>query len=476
MGEAPERLEETTEKRGEVTPVKIASLELENVKRVRAVALEPSQSGLTVIGGRNAQGKTSVLDAIAWALGGNRRRPERPNREGAANPAHLHVVMSNGIVVERKGKTGQLVVTDPSGRKSGQKLLDGFVEGLALDLPKFMAMPDREKADVLLGIVGIGDELKVLDQSVQDAFDERREVGRQERAKREVAEGLPSYPDAPDEPVSASDLIEQQKAIAEKNAANERIRMMAKSLEREFEVAQDQVKQLEEQAEAIASRLADAKVRAAKAADDYMKASSDAEKLVDEPTDGIEQALAEIDDINEKVRANQRRREMEAEAEGLTEKRRALDGEIESLRAKRTALLDGVEMPLEGLSVEDGRLVYKGSTWSDMSSSEQLMVATSVVRELKPECGFVLVDELEKMDPVTLAEFGAWAESGGLQVIGTRVATDGTCSVIIEDGRVVAGAELEQAAQDAPAFADAPAVAETEKKTVERPMLIPGAF
>lgn len=49
--------------------VKINSLEFENVKKIKAVQLEPAKNGLTVIGGKNRQGKTSVLDAIAWALG-----------------------------------------------------------------------------------------------------------------------------------------------------------------------------------------------------------------------------------------------------------------------------------------------------------------------------------------------------------------------------------------------------------------------
>ena len=55
--------------------MKITRLEIENTKRIRAVTLEPAENGLTVIGGRNGQGKTSVLDAIAWALGGEKYRP-----------------------------------------------------------------------------------------------------------------------------------------------------------------------------------------------------------------------------------------------------------------------------------------------------------------------------------------------------------------------------------------------------------------
>ena len=118
--------------------IKINSLELENVKRIKAVQLEPSENGLTIIGGNNNNGKTSVLDAITWCLGGNKYKPSKPTREGSYVPAPLKVTLSNGIVVERKGKNSALKVTDPSGMKAGQNLLDSFISELALNLPKFM--------------------------------------------------------------------------------------------------------------------------------------------------------------------------------------------------------------------------------------------------------------------------------------------------------------------------------------------------
>ena len=39
--------------------MKINRLEIENVKRIKAVKLEPVQNGLTIIGGDNQQGKTT---------------------------------------------------------------------------------------------------------------------------------------------------------------------------------------------------------------------------------------------------------------------------------------------------------------------------------------------------------------------------------------------------------------------------------
>ena len=116
-----------------------------------------------------------------------------------------------------------------------------------------------------------------------------------------------------------------------------------------------------------------------------------------------------------------------------------LSAEIDDIREKRQHLLDSADLPLPGLSVTDGKLTYNGAEWDCMSSAEQLKVATAIVRKLKPECGFVLMDKLEQMDLKTLKEFGAWLEEEGLQCIATRVSTGDECSIVIEDGRVKGG-------------------------------------
>ena len=139
--------------------IKITNLELENIKRIKAVQLAPSESGLTVIGGNNGQGKTSVLDGIAWALGGDKFKPSQPQRDGSVIPPHLRVTLSNGLIVERKGDRGTLKITDPNGGKGGQQLLNEFIGQLALDLPKFMQATSKEKAQTLLRIIGVGDKL-----------------------------------------------------------------------------------------------------------------------------------------------------------------------------------------------------------------------------------------------------------------------------------------------------------------------------
>lgn len=403
-------------------PVKINELLIENVKRVKAVQFEPSADGLTIIGGRNGQGKTSVLDAIAWALGGNNYKPSVPERDGALVPPNLHIELSNGLIVERKGKNSTLKVTDPNGNKSGQQLLNEFVSTLALDLPKFINGSDKDKADSLLKILGIGDVLSQLDTKENQLYAQRTEVGRIADRKKKAADEMPMYPNVPKEPVSATKLIKQQQEILARNGENERKRQDAARYEQMLAEAQ------------IA--FDEAKAALQKAEQDCLTARKSAEDLHDESTAELEKNLAEIEALNIKIRANSTKEAAEVEANNLQQEYDGLTEQIESVREERNKLLDSAELPLPGLSVKDGKLIYNNMPWDGMSGSDQLKVATAIVRKLNPQCGFVLMDKLEQMDLETLQEFGVWLKQEGLQVIATRVSTGDECSIIIEDGMV----------------------------------------
>lgn len=407
--------------------VKINTLELENVKRIKAVTLTPAENGLTIIGGRNGQGKTSVLDAIAWALGGEKFKPSSPTRDGSVIPPHLKIELSNGLVVERSGDNSRLKVVDPNGKKGGQQLLNEFVETLALDLPRFMSANSKEKADTLLKIIGVGDELYRLDNEEQRLYNQRTEVGRLADQKEKYARELPVYSGLLSEPISVSELIKAQQNILARNGENQRKRAKLAEIQREYNAKAEELEQLTKRVEELKS--------------DLEIALKTAEDLEDESTAEIEENIGNAEELNEKIRANLDRERASAEAAEIRGQYDELTEKINEIRTARTALLDGAQMPLEGLSVEDGELTYNGAKWDCMSGAEQLKAATAIVRKLNPNCGFVLLDKLEQMDTDTLREFGGWLESEGLQVIATRVSTGGECSIIIEDGESIQPAQ-----------------------------------
>lgn len=410
--------------------MKINQLEIENVKRIKAVKIEPAQNGLTIIGGNNNQGKTSVLDSIAWALGGDRFRPSAAQRDGSVIPPNLRIQMANGLVVERKGKNSDLKVTDPEGKKGGQQLLNEFVEQLALDLPKFMGASGKEKANILLQIIGVSQQLATYEKQEKELYNERLAVGRIADQKEKFAKEQPFHADAPKELVSASELIRQQQEILARNGENQRLRENLHHLEEEKQSIMEQMQELIRRQEIV-----DEKLRVARMS---------AEDLHDQSTAELEESIANIEDINRKVRANLDKDKAEEDAREYRRQYTELTTKIEDVRKQKIDLLTNADLPLEGLSVNDGELVYNGHQWDNMSGSDQLKVATAIVRKLNPKCGFVLLDKLEQMDLNTLQEFGTWLEAEGLQAIATRVSTGGECSIIIEDGYVVGQEQIAQ--------------------------------
>lgn len=406
--------------------VRITSLELENVKRIKAVALDPAPTGLTVIGGKNGQGKTSVLDAIAWALGGEKFRPDAAKREGSVLDPELRVQLSNGLTVIRKGPKSALTVVDESGRRSGQQLLNEFVEVLALDLPKFLQASDKERASILLSILGIQDQLDELERKERAAYDQRLQVGRDRDRARHYADELPWHDGAPEQEVSVAALSADLRAVQERNQRNAELRQKVTQIRARLADTDTQINALRAMRTALETEM--------------RKAEVDAEGLQDGDPDIILRQIQNAEAVNAQVRDNRAHLDADARAAALAEQYDELSSQVEDVRSRRMALLNGADMPLPGLSVQEGVLTYQGQPWSCMSSAEQLRAATAIVSRLKPECRFVLVDKLEQMDVDTLREFGAWAAQQGLQVIGTRVSTGDECSIIIEDGEVVESA------------------------------------
>lgn len=413
--------------------MKIISFELENVKRVALVRMAPNESGLTVIGGKNAAGKTSVLDGIVYALGGEKYRPGNLQRTDGLAPARIRIELSGGIVVERKGKNAALKVTDATGKRAGQALLNDFIEELALNLPKFLAMRDEDKAEVLLRTLGIGEKLRALDVREKAAYDKRHDFGVIVDQKRKYAAEMKEYADVPDVPVSAAEIIAESQAILGRNQERQRRR-------REASARHDAMVREEADIQRLKAQIAEKEAHL-KALHDEDVLDSASVITPDESTAELERKIADIDGINAKVRANLDKARAIADAEEYERKLALLTDALEAVRRERRDLLSGAKMPLADLTVgksEQGRpvLLYRNQPWDCMSTMERYRVAAAIVRKLKPECGFVLLDGLEAFDADQTAAFDAWLKAEDLQAICTRVGTD-DCSIVIEDGYAV---------------------------------------
>lgn len=420
--------------------------------------------------------------------------------------------------------------------------MNEFISVLSLDLPKFMNSSDKEKAFILLDVLGIKDKLMELDNREEVLYDERTVIGRDALSLQKHAEELPFYHDAPEKELSASAVIEKQQKAVDSNNANAAKRRELENLTVTVEKYHEQMKNFDSESEELErqkneweNNLRDLTARIEEYnehrkgnelgrkfsefiqevevfseehagfynLDDFISELDHAssvtfrravkenedeiaklekeqhsirhEKLEEitrrqekrvglrkdavekiKETEAIRDKLADevsalapdvdlsvfkedidkLESENAKVRANAAHDKAAKEAKVKQNEYDEYTVKVEEVRRERMALLDGVKMPLPGLTVKDSLLYYKGQRWDGMSGAEQLIVGTSIVRAVKPECGFVLMDKLEAMDLKTLEKFDEWLKQENLQVIATRVSNGEECSIIIEDGMV----------------------------------------
>jgi len=472
--------------------IKLSALEVSGVKRIKAVRLKFNKNGLTIIGGRNRQGKTSVLSSIMYALGGENYRPSNFKREGSEEEGFIRLTFDDGMVVERRGKNASLTVIDSTGKKAGQHLLDSFVSKFAIDLPRFMNGSDKEKAEILLKIIGVGDQLKALDEEERVKYEERTLVGRNAEQKEKAVKEIPFWPDVPDEEISMSELTERLQSMLTHNAA---IKAASKKIEQNksrlitlvqgkdgllkqkstmaYEMGKRRAvleKQIEELDASLASQTAEFDKRIeeqGKAIEELATEIAASEDVTEscEDTSAVEAEMRKCEEINAKVRENKSRAEKLKEADALKEEYDELTKQVEDVRRRRKELLDGANLPYPGLSVQNQVLYLNGKAWDCMSGAEQLIVASSIAQAVNPSCRFVLMDGFEQFDLDTLSEYGKWCEDKELQVIATRVSTGDECSIIIEDGQVVGQEDVVIDKTPARSAARAQAETSTERGT-----------
>jgi hypothetical protein len=293
-----------------------------------------------------------------------------------------------------------------------------------------MNASNKEKANILLRIIGVGDKLHEFEVKEQEVYNRRHTIGQIAVQKVKFAKEQPYYSDAPKEPISASELIHQQQEILARNGENQRKRQRLTQIQALYASQGQEIERLK-------VMLHEAETKYAQTSLDLEIAQKDALDLLDESTEELVANIRQIEEINRKVRANLDKDKAETDAGDYRVQYDQLTSKINGIRQQKSELLTNANLPLEGLSVEDGELIYNGQKWDNMSGADQLKVSTAIVRKLKPDCGFILLDKLEQMDLDTLQEFGKWLEKEGLQAIATRVSTGEECSIIIEDGYVV---------------------------------------
>jgi hypothetical protein len=441
--------------------VKIIKLVAERVKRLSAVEITP-EGHIVEIAGKNAQGKTSVLDSIWYALAGTAALPSQPIKRGSKD-ARIELTIGGDdetYIIERTftEKGSYLTVKMANGFKapSPQKMLDGLLGALTFDPLDFMRRDAKVQAEILRSLVKLDVDIDLVDGLIKSAFDERTLINRDAKAKRAQADAITVAEGLPADPLNEAGLLDQIEAAANENADIERRRANREAAT--LKIAQDRSTALErrslaEKSVADAKRRADEILKEAKEQSDRYLASADelesgaAQKeqqikdAGDLPTpvdvSELKATLTAAQATNRQIAERTRKATIAAEAAKLEGKAKDLTAAIEQHQKRKVDALAKANMPVEGLSLENGAVTFGGIPLDQASDAEQLMISTAIAAALNPKLRVIRIRDGSLLDEDSFKRLGDFAKERDLQIWMEVVgAGSGPEAIVIEDGHV----------------------------------------
>ncbi len=415
----------------------ITRLEVENIKRVNAVTITPD-GAIVEITGRNGQGKSSVLDSIAYGLGGKDEIPSQPIRKGAAK-AQIVIELDDKIVTRRWSKGGNttLTVESKDGAKfsSPQALLDSLTGDLTFDPLAFRRMSPREQVATLKNVAGL--DFADLDRQRQEAYDERTIVNRTLKDANGTLANTPEV-EAPAEAVGMAGLIIEQNEATQQQHENDKVRTNHEA----WKTESDRLIGLRNEAAATLKAL-DAKIEDAHA--NCAKIVEQIDQLQTPDLDAIAVKIAGAEEANEKFRAAARRADLVTQRDDHKSTADKLTEQIDRIDEKKIQTVRDANLPVDGLGFDEHGISLNGLPFDQASSAEQLRVSVAMGVALNPKLRVMLIRDGSLLDKDSLAVLAEMAEKSKTQVWLERVSDGEDVGIVIEDG-YVRGAEITEAA------------------------------
>ena len=415
--------------------MKIIELRAENVMRLKAVEITPDGT-VQVIGGRNAQGKSAVLNAIWLALGGGKASKDisRPIRDGEEN-ASVRLDLGDLVVTRtwtQKGTSLKVENAEGATFKSPQGMLDALVGQLSFDPLAFTRLSAKEQRAALLDLVDLDVDLDTIDAQIRDLYTHRTEIGRKGTAIGDVTvdEELPTVEK------SAASVVKKLQEAQEVHRWVDTTRQQIQDAHTAADAAlttvraaEERIKELQAQ---ITSLIATRKMRLAEA--ENMQHAIDNTEMPNLAY--IEDELATVEDTNAKIRANNAARERLNEKQALRDAYEGLTKQLTELDEQKAAALAAATFPVDGLSFDSTGVLYRGVPLSQASSAEQIRVSLAMGMALNPKLRVLMIKDGSLLDEDSMAAIHDQVADGDFQLWLEVVNPDDPSAVLIEDGQV----------------------------------------
>ena len=430
---------------------RVLRLVVDNFKRLTAADVSPGRNTV-IVTGRNAAGKSSLLDSLASTLGGKKQLAEQPVHTGAESGTILVVLGDDKgeLLVKRTfskdGKTA-LEITAAGGFKapSPQAILDAMCGAISFDPLLFTRQKPQEQVETLRGLVGI--DFTELDTERKRLYDERTQCNKNAKSFAAQAEGITFPDDTPSEAISVSDLMVEQRRLLAVNAANQRERDKIGSFERDTQEAERLVQRSHDAIAILERQLVEAKETLQRSTEHAERTQlvlqahqSTINVLRDEDVNVVQMKIVNAQAINNNVAKSKQKRELLLSGLDADNHGKQITDKINAIDAEKERQLSSVKWPIEGLAFGDAGVLYRNVPLSQASGAELIEVSFSIVAAMNPRLKVALIRDASLLDEDQMKVVYGLAERYDMQVWLECVSTEGgDARILIEDGAVVSG-------------------------------------
>lgn len=412
---------------------RLVEVRADNFQILKAVAVKVDGTVMK-INGRNEQGKSSLLGAVAAALGGKEAFPEKPVRAGEESGEIF--LDFGGLKLTRKfwNKEGggfsqslRLEYADGKRPKEPQSVLDTLRGSSIADDPiAFSRLKPKERYDLLKGLV-VGFDFEDAAERRANLVEDRTIVGRDFDKAKGAAESIVVPDGALAAPVDVSELANKLQEALQANALIDRRAEGREQVADELEAARDRADRMAAELKQLNDSIAEMAAKIDNAED--LPAKVDVEIL--------QQQLANVEVTNAAARKRAEKQVKVAEVLQLDEKYEALTTAIEALDKTKAEAIEGAKLPVKGLSFGDNDILLDGLPFDQASTARKIRVSTALLMAMKPDLRVLLVREGSLLDEEARAALEADAKAHDFVVLMECVGAGDGSGIVIEQGEIV---------------------------------------
>lgn len=435
--------------------MKIVKFEAENYQILKAVSITPDGNVIN-IRGKNAQGKSSILDAIRVAIEGKTAAPPKPIRAGQEQ---ARIMLDLGeVMVTRTFKTGEdgdyttaLKVESADGRRfpKPQDVLNGLLGAIGFDPFGFTKMTVDKQSELLLGMVALPIDFEELAELDASDFAKRRDVNRDGHAVKAQYDAIPNE-ELPGDIPDRDALVAKLGNASSHNLGIEREQNRRDRLAEGRDACFSDRDRLRAHAEALRNQAAAADADADSANQEGVALEKEIAGLppIETPIDvhELQEEIRQAENLAARKARMDSKAELKAKLDALRAESKGYTEAMEAREKLRSEALEQAVMPIEGLGFmidEKGkpRVTFKAIPFEQISTAEQLRASTAIAMAANPELRVLRIKDGSLLDEDSLKMIGELASAEDYQVWIESVGTGGV-GFTIEDGSIV-GAEQE---------------------------------